>query len=222
EADEIAHWPGGEQSIAFSLEGADRDTRDRFDRARLILFGSSCGVHTVFEPWMAEHWRARGYGVTVHPECPRQVVEAADHHGSTAFLWNHVLEDRDGTARYAVGTESHFVANLRLACRARGIDVVSLSEAERPDGSGAGIGCGCATMSRNDPPHLVGLLDLLRQGRPPHINEVLPGDVVDERTARRDRLDQAGQDWVRENARRALDGMIEITRAGAPVKEAVP
>ena len=38
------------------------------------------------------------------------------------------------------------------------------------------MGCGCATMSRNDPPHLVAILDLLRRGAAPDLNRVLPGD----------------------------------------------
>ena len=44
-------------------------------------------------------------------------------------------------------------------------------------------------MSRNDPPHLAGMLDLLRRGEAPEINRVLPGDVVDEASGVRERLD---------------------------------
>ena len=50
------------------------------------------------------------------------------------------------------------------------------------------MGCGCATMSRNDPPHLVAILDLLRKGTPPDLNHVLPGDAVNEITGTRERL----------------------------------
>ena len=72
---------------------------------------------------------------------------------------------------------------------------------------------GCATMSRNDPPHLVALLDLLSRGRAPDLNRVLPGDMVDEISGVRERLDEAGRLRVASDARRALERMIEITEA---------
>ena len=68
-------------------------------------------------------------------------------------------------------------------------------------------------MSRNDPPHLVALLDLLREGRAPDLNRVLPGDMVDEISGVRERLDEAGRARVASDARRALERMIEITEA---------
>ena len=69
----------------------------------------------------------------------------------------------------------------------------------------------CATKSRNDPPHLVALLDLLRQGRAPDLNHVLPGDAVDEVTGARERLDATARERICADARRALERMIEIT-----------
>ncbi len=68
-------------------------------------------------------------------------------------------------------------------------------------------------MSRNDPPHLVALLDLLRQGKPVDENIVKAGDVVNEFTGVRTRLSKEGQDWTIANARRALEKMIEITES---------
>ncbi len=180
------------------------------DRAQLILWGSFCGVHTIFKPRHVDHWRERGYSVVVHPESPRDVVEIADGSGSTSFLWNHVMDARPG-ARFAVGTEGHFVRNLREQAGQRGIEVVHLAEVpDEADG-----GCGCATMSRNDPPHLVAMLDLLRRGTPPDLNRVLPGDVVDEVTGARERLDLAGQRRVAADARRSLERMIAITESAA-------
>jgi quinolinate synthase len=66
-------------------------------------------------------------------------------------------------------------------------------------------------MSRNDPPHLVGLLDLLSKGRAPELNRVLAGDSVDETTGWRERLDPRSQAEIRTDARRALEKMIELT-----------
>jgi quinolinate synthase len=68
-------------------------------------------------------------------------------------------------------------------------------------------------MSRNDPPHLVATLDLLRQGRAPDYNEVKAGDVIADFSGTRLRLDEAGQKWVIENARIALENMIKITES---------
>lgn len=61
------------------------------------------------------------------------------------------------------------------------------------------------------PPHLVALLDLLRQGTALPYNKVAPGDVVNEFTGSRQRLDHQGQQWLVDNARRALENMINIT-----------
>jgi quinolinate synthase len=199
----IALLPGGHA-------GAELDAQQlaQLDRAQLILWGAFCGVHTVFAPRHVEYWRARGYQVVVHPECPREVAALADASGSTHFLWNHVMKAARG-ARFAVGTEGHFVRNLREQAALRGVEVVHLADVPGdPD-----AGCGCATMSRNDPPHLVALLDLLRLGRAPDLNRVLPGDAVDELSGFRERLDAAERARVAADARRALERMIEITEA---------
>ena len=76
-------------------------------------------------------------------------------------------------------------------------------------------GCGCATMSRNDPPHLAGMLDLLRKGEAPDLNRVLAGDTVDETTAIRERLTGNERTVMVADARVALERMIEITEANA-------
>jgi quinolinate synthase len=68
-------------------------------------------------------------------------------------------------------------------------------------------------MSRNDPPHLAGMLDLLRKGTPPDLNRVLAGDVVDEGNGRRTRLDEDERTTLVKHARRALERMIEITES---------
>jgi quinolinate synthase len=191
-------------------EGGDLSDTDlrSLDGAELLLWGSFCGVHTIFTPAHVAYWRARGYRVVVHPESRREVVAIADGHGSTSQLWKMVLDAPRGS-RFAVGTEGHFVNNLREQAAARGIEVVHLADVP----GDAAAGCGCATMSRNDPPHLVALLDLLAKGKAPDLNRVLPGDVVDEVSGARERLDVAGQSRVAREARRALERMIEITEA---------
>ena len=191
-------------------EGGDlsHEELQRLDAAELVLWGSFCGVHTIFKTAHVDYWRARGWQVLVHPECPREVVAVADGAGSTSQLWKRVLDAPAGS-RFAVGTEGHFVRNLAEQARVRGSEVVHLADVPNE----AAAGCGCATMSRNDPPHLVALLDLLRRGKAPDLNRVLAGDVVDEISGARERLDASGQARVAREARRARERMIEITEA---------
>lgn len=183
---------------------------DELDAAEMILWGSHCGVHTVFKPQMVRYWQQRGYRVLIHPESPLEAVELADGVGSTTYLWQAVQNAAPG-ARLAIGTEGHFVRNAREFGRQRDVEVVHLAEIP---GSPLGIsGCGCATMSRNDPPHLAGMLDLLRKGEAPDINRVLPGDSIDELSMRRDRLDEAERTELVGQARASLERMIEIVES---------
>lgn len=207
--EKIAYWPAGQAAVNFKLVEQAPEVVARFDSAQLILFASECGVHSYYQPEMIAYWKMRDYHVLVHPECRREVVAAADGFGSTAYLWDQVFNDRARTGKYAVGTENHMVQNLKDACQKKNIQVINLSEI--PDNAFKKRGCGCATMSRNDPPHLVAVLDLLRQGKVPDFNKVRPGDIVDEFKGSRTRFDARGQEWVVTNARRALEKMVSIT-----------
>jgi quinolinate synthase len=204
-------WPAGWEGSQKSIAQLSADEQQKLDAAELVLWGSYCGVHMVFQPTHVEHWKAQGYRVLVHPECTHDVVKAADGAGSTSYLWNGVMDAPAGS-KIAVGTEGHFVRNVREQAKLRGVEVVNLADVPATV-AGAALGCGCATMSRNDPPHLVALLDLLRQGKAPELNRVLSGDAVDETTGHRERLDEASQAEIAVDARRALEKMIELTEA---------
>ncbi len=180
------------------------------DNAEMILWGSYCGVHTVFSKKHVEWWKARGWRVLVHPESPLECVQSADGSGSTDYLWKQVMQAPAGS-KIAIGTEGHFVRNARTQAQARGVEVMHL--ADIPDAAFGTAGCGCATMSRNDPPHLAGMLDLLRKGQGPDINRVLAGDMVDERTAARDRLTPEERVDLVKQARLSLERMIDITES---------
>ncbi|HAT1970607.1 TPA: quinolinate synthase NadA [Legionella pneumophila] len=206
----LAYWPGGTAGANYSLPEQDKKTLKQFDKAELILFASQCAVHTHYQPEMCDYWKSQGYTSIVHPECRNDVIKVADYSGSTAFIWDLVVHDKAGTKKYAIGTENHMVENLKQYCKSLGIRVVNLAEAPQKD-TEKGIGCGCATMSRNDPPHLVALLDLLRQGKSMPYNEVKAGDVVNEFTGTRNRLPVNDQQWVINNAKKALEMMINIT-----------
>lgn len=206
----LAYWPGGTAGAQYSLGAQNKETLSRFDKADLILFASHCAVHTHYQPEMCEYWHTQGFTTIVHPECRNDVIRVAHHAGSTAFIWDYVVNDRAKTRRYAIGTENHMVENLKQYCKELHIEVVNLADAPK-NATEKGIGCGCATMSRNDPPHLIALVDLLRQGKTMAYNEVKAGDVVNEFTGTRQRLPQQDQQWVIDNAKKALENMIRIT-----------
>lgn len=206
----LAYWPGGTAGAQYSLAAQDQKTLKQFDDAELILFASQCAVHTLYQPEMCDYWHSKGYTTIVHPECRNSVIRVAQHAGSTAFIWDYVVHDRANTKKYAIGTENHMVENLKQYCKGIGIEVVNLAEVPKTDNE-KGIGCGCATMSRNDPPHLVALVDLLRQGKAMPYNEVKAGDVVNEFTGSRNRLPVNDQQWVIDNAKKSLQMMIDIT-----------
>ncbi len=201
-------WGGGVEGMQQRVSKLSEKEREALDRAEVIHWGSFCGVHTVFQPAMVEHWRSAGYRTLVHPECPLAVVRCADGAGSTKYLWNEVLQAEPGS-KLAIATEGHFVRNARQLAEQRGVEVVHLAEVP---GSQA-QGCGCATMSRNDPPHLVAMVDLLRRGKAPDLNRVEVGDSVDEATGYRERLDPEEQEEVRRDARAALERMVQVTEA---------
>ncbi len=208
---EIAYWPGGTAGAQYSLFDQDQKTLESFDKSKLVLFSSYCAVHRYFSEAMVTYWQDKNYHVIAHPECHHSVISKSDSYGSTAFIWDQVTNDKAKTKRYAIATENHMVENVKQYCQTFGIDVVNVADASLENNPT--MGCGCATMSRNDPPHLVAMLDLLRQGRAPEFNRVLPGDVVDENSGVRRRLDAAQQQWVSENAKKALENMIRITES---------
>ena len=210
--DEIYSWPPGYVGSRIRIEDLAPERLAKLDSAKVIVWGSHCGVHTVFRPEHVAWWKERDYRVLVHPECTYEVVDVADGSGSTNYLWKAIMEAPAG-AKLAIGTEGHFVRNARTQAERRGIEVVNL--ADIPDPAFGAMGCGCATMSRNDPPHLVAMLDLLRKGNPPEINRVLAGDVVDEKSGWRERLDATAQASIARDARAALTRMIDLTEAAA-------
>jgi quinolinate synthase len=125
-----------------------------FSRARLVLWKGHCSVHTRFTLPQVEQFRAQypGGKVVVHPECTFDVVQAADHVGSTDFINKTVSASPAGTP-WAVGTEIHLVNRLATAVAATHT-VVTLDA----------LGCLCSTMFRVSPNHLLWILEGLIAG----------------------------------------------------------
>jgi quinolinate synthase len=132
--------------------------------ARVLLWKGHCSVHNRFTPEMVDRRRAEipGVKVIVHPECRFEVAQKADAIGSTEGILKTVRESLPGSA-WAVGTELNLVNRLaREAAPQR--RVVSLDDCF----------CLCSTMFRIDPPHLLWVLEGLRNGdlrNPVHVQE---------------------------------------------------
>ena len=95
--------------------------------------------------------RVPGINVIVHPECAYEVVEKADHVGSTERIIATVGAAAPGTA-WAIGTELNLVKRLALANPDK--EIVYLDRTV----------CYCSTMNRIDLPHLVWALESLAAG----------------------------------------------------------
>ncbi len=121
--------------------------------ATFILWKGHCYVHQLFKPEHVESVRARHEGicVIVHPECPREVVAAADAAGSTEQIIRAIAAGAPGS-KWAVGTESNLVN--RLAKRHPDQFIRVLSDAPAM----------CFQMGRITPAHLCWVLDNLAAG----------------------------------------------------------
>lgn len=117
-------------------------------RARLVLWKGFCHVHTAFtvEQVRAARERWPGARVLVHPECPSEVVLAADGSGSTAYLVRAAAEAAPGST-LVIGTEINLVS--RLAAHYPDRTIVPLSRSL------------CPNMYRLSPEKLLAVLENL-------------------------------------------------------------
>ncbi len=125
-------------------------TREQIDRATFLLWKGHCYVHQLFGVEDIENVRRvhPGIHVIVHPECPYEVVQAADAAGSTEQIIRAVAEADPGTP-FAVGTESSLVDRLAHKYPDRLIRTLSNTPAI------------CAQMKRIDLPCLLWVLENL-------------------------------------------------------------
>ncbi len=138
----------------------------RLREAKMVLWRGHCSVHGRFTRDCVTEVRNRvpGVQVLVHPECRYEVVDAADHVGSTERIITTIDAAPAGSA-WAVGTELNLVRRLANAHPDKEIMFLDRTV------------CYCATMNRIDLPHLVWTLEELVAGRVP--NQI----VVDANTA---------------------------------------
>jgi len=79
----------------------------------VVVWDGFCNVHTAFRVEDVEAVRHKHpkMNIIVHPECPVEVVQAADAAGSTSFIVREV-ENAGAGSEFAIGTEHHLVQRL--------------------------------------------------------------------------------------------------------------
>ncbi len=145
-AEEMAVWD------PWALAGGS--AADEFRNARVILWKGHCSVHGRFTVDQIADARKQhpGVRVIVHPECTRQVVDAADDFGSTEKIIQ-VIEAAPAGSRWAIGTEINLVN--RLARQHPDKLIFCLDP----------VVCPCSTMYRIHPSYLLLVLDNLIDGQ---------------------------------------------------------
>lgn len=135
--------------------------------AEVILWHGFCSVHRRFTVAQIDQARAEhpGVRVIVHPECPMEVVDAADAAGSTEYIRRAIAEATEPTT-FAVGTEINLVR--RLAAQYPQHRIFCLDP----------VVCPCSTMYRIHPGYLAWVLEELVAGRTPN-RITVSADVAD-------------------------------------------
>ncbi|MFE8885053.1 quinolinate synthase NadA [Pseudarthrobacter enclensis] len=133
--------------------------------SRVILWHGFCSVHKRFSVAQIEQARAEhpGVQVIVHPECPMEVVDAADSAGSTDFIKKAIAAATEPTT-FAIGTEINMVN--RLAAEYPQHTIFCLDP----------VICPCSTMYRIHPGYLAWVLEELVAGRV--VNRITVDDAV--------------------------------------------
>ncbi len=121
--------------------------------AKVILWHGFCSVHRRFSVAQIDKARAEhpGVRVIVHPECPMDVVDAADESGSTDYI-RRAIEGATEPTTFAIGTEVNLVQ--RLAAANPQHEIFCLDP----------VVCPCSTMYRIHPGYLAWVLEGLVEG----------------------------------------------------------
>ena len=121
--------------------------------AKVVLWNGFCSVHKRFTVDQIAKARVDfpGVRVIVHPECPMQVVDAADEYGSTDYI-RRAIENATEPSTFAIGTEINMVQ--RLATQFPEHHIFCLDP----------VICPCSTMYRIHPGYLAWVLERLVAG----------------------------------------------------------
>src|SRR5260370_12506557 len=131
---------------------ASDNADEEIERSRIILWKGYWNTHMRLNVQQIAKARAEypGIKVLVHPECRREVVEAADLYGSTEYIIQQI-ERAPAGSQWAVATEINLVH--RLANEHPEQFIFCLDP----------VFCPCSPLYPIPPPHLPWLLDALVQ-----------------------------------------------------------
>jgi quinolinate synthase len=152
-ADSVVEWDPWDPEGVEATEAAEAD---------IVLWDGYCQVHERFRESHVTDLREErpDANVVVHPECRREVVEAADVVGSTSTICETV-EDADPGETWAIGTEIHLAKHLDRWHP--DVEVLPL----------CGDACmDCNAMRQIDPNYLTWVLEELVEGRERNVVEV--------------------------------------------------
>jgi len=162
---------GATETVIYDPQLDDGGLTDQQIRnAKVLLWAGHCTVHKLFRPEHVDRIREKydnqgGISIIVHPECSKEVVDKADHSGSTERILQTISAADPGT-NWAVGTEVNLVNRIAQEQKQRDITVVTLNECQ----------CLCTTMYRIEPKNLLWVLDNLAEGNV--VNRItVPEDV---------------------------------------------
>ncbi|MCW4458059.1 quinolinate synthase NadA [Microbacterium sp. MPKO10] len=129
------------------------NTEQQLDDARVILWQGFCSVHKRFTVAQIEEARRDdpNVRVIVHPECPMEVVDAADEYGSTDYITKAIAGATEPTT-FAIGTEINLVQRLAAEYPQHRISCLDP------------IVCPCSTMYRIHPGYIAWVLEQLVAG----------------------------------------------------------
>ncbi|MFG6401846.1 quinolinate synthase NadA [Microbacterium sp. P04] len=121
--------------------------------SRVLLWHGFCSVHRRFTVDQIDKARREhpGVRVIVHPECPMDVVDAADEAGSTEYI-RTAIDAATSPTTFAIGTEVNLVQ--RLAAQYPQHEIFCLDP----------VVCPCSTMYRIHPGYLAWVLEALVLG----------------------------------------------------------
>ena len=151
-------------------------TAEQVQDSRVILWHGFCSVHRRFTVDQIDKARAEhpGVRVIVHPECPMDVVDAADEAGSTDIIRKAIAAATEPTT-FAIGTEINLVQ--RLAAQYPQHEIFCLDP----------VVCPCSTMYRIHPGYLAWVLESLVAGEV--VNRItVPADVAEPATVALERM----------------------------------
>ncbi|MBI5705438.1 MAG: quinolinate synthase NadA [Armatimonadetes bacterium] len=161
----LGYDPNEDMCVWDPFKPLGGNTPETLKRAKFILWKGHCSVHQRFTVAQIEKARAEhpGVQVIVHPECPLDVVQAADCAGSTEFIIKTVSSSDPGTV-WAVGTEINLVSRL---AKEHGDRTVFCLDSQV---------CPCSTMYRIHPSFLLWALENLVSGIV--VNEIMVPEEV--------------------------------------------